>query len=371
MGETPREGAPLHPIITKPSRKVGVATKDKLHLLLDSYTEPRLEQPPGKIWSPNPRPSSVDNQGKSRSVGGRNFKLRRPLTANPPELYHCRTANIGPHNWTSCPRRGLQQHSRGATHGGRKSRSKSAPYLEIEGGPGKRNSDPPPRPFVAGRVDASLLAKRDFCGGTQGKTAERESGGGVRGREACSVPRWRREKEREPRFTSLSQDVAMESKDGKREDTSTQFYQHLLRDSAAGTAPSTSPEVEDTAASSPGASEPSGTCDSHVTGSGGEESPPLSDDDVISGGDDVSPPNSPQVYKIEKSIRFHFQYKPQDLKHVCRGQQRRKLVSKYLCRWNGNGGMGTDPGPAGLIEHKLQTLIRDCCECRVCHMMVT
>ena len=112
-------------------------------------------------------------------------------------------------------------------------------------------------------------------------------------------------------------------------------------------------------------SESGSSCESHVTGSDdeGAESPALSEDCI------TCDHNSPtQVTKIRTFHCKLISISPQTPTHVPSKRQRRKLLSKYLSHWSEN--QGTGASPAGLIEHKLQTLIRDCCECRVGHMTV-
>ncbi|CAI8005995.1 hypothetical protein GBAR_LOCUS4520 [Geodia barretti] len=347
---------PAHNTRRPPNRQMGVAATDKLHLLLDSYAEPHpeyclgggageseIKEPPGKIRPPNSK-SSIHGG----SFGGRKLKVRGTLTTNPGGLYHCCTVSVGPHEWTSCPRRSYRQQSQGV-HGRcsqRGPRSKSAPSLELVGEP--ENLDPSQRgvatrPFMAGRVDRGLLAKRDFCGQTPGKMAERESRGGGGGR---VMGRGKRGWTRVNVVTSRKNETSLPQYGAKIDEPTPTERCHTnsvtpppddVVDNNSGS--------EATSSSGNTSGDSSSSCDSHVTGSErGEEPPSQSDDDITS---DTRRRHSPQAVT---SIS-------------CR-RQRHHLLSKYLSHQNGNGGMGMDPSPTTLIEHKLQTLIQDCCECR-------
>ena len=245
-----------------------------------------------KIRPPNLRSSSSENRERSKfSSGGRKFKARGTLTANPGGLYHCCTVNIGPHEWTSCPRRSFKQQNRGTrgrrTH--RNPRSKSAPCLELAGGPENRNFDPakglPPRPFVAGGVDKSLLVKRDFCGQDLRTSVERdggEEGGGVM--ERSRERGWIRvnvitSREKERKFPSFPQYETRMDGGGK---TVAQGSPAPPPDDIIS---NTSSGGDESGARSPDSSSGSGSsCDNHVTGSGREEegSSSHSDDDTTS-----------------------------------------------------------------------------------------
>ena len=378
---------PAHNTRRPPNRQMGVAATDKLHLLLDSYAEPHpkyclggrageseIKEPPGKIRPPNSK-SSIHGG----SFRGRKLKVRGTLTTNPGGLYHCCTVSAGPHEWTSCPRRSFRQQSRGVR--GRCSqqgpRSKSAPSLELVGEP--ENLDPSQRgvatrPFMAGRVDRGLLAKRDFCGQTPGKMAERESRGGGGGR---VTGRGKRGWTRVNVVTSRKNETSLPQYGAKIDEPTPTERCHTnsvtpppddVVDNNSGS--------EATSSSGNTSGDSSSSCDSHVTGSErGEEPPSQSDDDITS---DTRRRHSPQVFDDDEIsfplvvCLFLFCSKcfPQAVTSISCRRQRHHLLSKYLSHQNGNGGMGMDPSPATLIEHKLQTLIQDCCECRVCaHLM--
>ena len=347
-----------------------MATRDKLRLLLDSYSESHAGQNGGdkNLKLPHKKLGTLkfsENHGKSK-VGGRKFQ-QRTLRGSPAHLYHCLTADIGPHDWTMCPRRSFR--------GVQKSRAKSAPSLELVGGPGGQNSGPHTHhPFVVGRVGSGLLGRRDFCGqqlpeekmgerGGEGVSGEgREIGGGVR----CEGERvWTRA------------GAAVSSCVRDRETSHSQYRSRMEKDSEYhGPILSVPRQTQDTVAAAVSAhvssdsddavgSESGSSCESHVTGSDdeGEESPALSEDCIM------CDHNSPtQVTKIRTFHSKLISISSQTPTHVSSKRQRRKLLSKYLSHWSEN--QGTGASPAGLIEHKLQTLIRDCCECRVGHMTV-
>ena len=189
----------------------------------------------------------------------------------------------------------LQRLNRGTRGRGtqRNRRSKSAPCLELAGGPENRNFDPsqglPPRPFVAGGVDKSLLAKRDFCGQDLRRSVEREGGdeggegrggvmerGGERGWIRVNVIT-SREKERKfplfPRYETGMDGGGKTLAQGSPAPPSND----IISNGSCGR--------DESGARSPDSSSGSGSsCDSHVTGSrrGEEGSSFDSDDDITS-----------------------------------------------------------------------------------------
>ena len=291
--ETPN---PAHNARRPSKRQVGVPATDKLRLLLDSYAEPHpehclgggageseMKELPGIIRPPNSKSSTIANRG--RSFGGRKIKPRGTLTTNPGGLYHCCTVSVGPHEWTSCPRRSFRQQSQGVLgrFSQRGPRSKSSPSQELVGEP--ENLDPSQRgvatrPFMAGRVDSGLLAKRDFCGQTPGKMAERESrGGGGGGGRVMGRGKWESGWTRVNVVTSRVNETSLPQYGTKIDEPTPTERCHTnsvtpppddVIDNNSGS--------EATSSSGNTSGDSSSSCDSHVTGSKRGEEPPSQSD---------------------------------------------------------------------------------------------
>ena len=352
---------------------MGVATQDKLRLLLDSYAEPHRDQEPGGLKqephrkilskSPNTKFSSLlpeSEGGQNLLLGNRKFKVKHTLTSTPTNCYECCTAHVGPHNWTTCPRRTIQKHSRGqnTTH----PRSKSTPSHYIRGlkfnseGPSNQIHDLPKgnqRPFVAGKVDPRLLSQRDFCGQqcqVSGWRKVKKHGGDIGGHGLmrmraelgrttglCGTSQWAVGGE----VSESSQRGTLFSCDKKKERTERHFTTPPPAVVTTKTTPTNMAERQDENRAS----------DSQCT----FESCDMSCDIHSSSSSDTFSGHVTEEEEMEEVSS----------KTVDSARQRCNLLSKYLNSENGRMGMGH---PARLIENKLQTLINDCCECKVSFM---
>lgn len=358
----------------------------------------------------------------------KNFKPRRSLTSTPTDLYRCCTAFLGPHSWTVCPRRSFRKHTRPSQ---KSTRSQSAPSLTpgllfqhhrpgrftCLGGPStvelSRGAFKNLHPFVAGRVDPRLLAKRDLCGQSPGRVERhfgdgesgRKGGGGVRegeerggwptervfgGREGKGLAREKDDQRNQTQIGTASllvekrvREEAQGSGVGQRHPTLPQLYQRYLGRASAVDATSevahTESENETTATSVSGS-----IC--------GEDSEESSNESLSSGalsggarltGDSCPPPPKQNASPPAKSSVHFFSSSPSHpptlpssyshTHHLTQTtrlvrRQRRDLLSKYLQYEYGNRRMGTS-SPARQIEDKLNLLIKDCCECRVSQTM--
>ena len=377
---------------------MGVATQDKLRLLLSPYMEPHPQT--DKRERGHKLETSITslkkNQGTSigtKSLTGGPSKnptgVRRSLSSPPVDLYRCCTAFLGPHGWAACPRRSFRKHSQQS-----KSTSLLIPRCPTHHYRGQNHSTTlgpscgkhnlvrhrvrfeKPRPFTAGVADSRTLARRDFCGQNPGR-AERHFGGeervGRRGKGGrgflgrVSGGRCLGEKKENqvtgnwtPSHTgnwtpsdtvSHHDEREVTEGAGHREQTLSQLYQcHLERISAPEfKVLHTETERETTATEG---------------GSGREDSEKSSNDgdSVKVSRASIEEDNSSSTSTSPPSPSHPLTPTPLSLP-VSTRRQRRHLMSKYL--QHGNGGMGMT-NPATLIENKLTALIHDCCECKVC-----
>ena len=422
--------------------KVGVTAHDKLRLLLSSYSEPhpqqvpetekgrgqeeeKLQPPRGKIRFKPPSTNIAEMNHRGAKSGGQNL---RSVTPTPTDLYQCCTTSLGPHSWTVCPRRSFRKRSRGG--GGQKSRphSNSAPSVNLRHGPFQllppqkgrvcqgtttgptvveENIGSPRmmceklRPFIAGKVDPNLLAKRDFCGLSPGRDVghvEREikERRGERGL-------GRREKENRhmgqyQRFVSSGweeREVRERVRTGwdGRSETLTQRY---LREpspplTAAHMRARAVRDGELTCDCSSTATSDGGSGSTHISQASEEEGEEEEDEEeeeeegqeeeeeeyscgVASGEsqervtEDICFPRGSRSAGSPSSPPHPLPSSPltTHTPHLVGSRQRRDLISKYL--QHGNGRMETC-SPGRMVENKLNLLIQECCECRVSQIM--
>ena len=368
------------------------------------------------------------SRGPKSSTGGPNknpTRVRHSLTSPPTDLYQCCTAYLGPHSWAACPRRSSRKHNqrskstpplipRCPTHHHREQNhiTTLGPSWEKHNLIPHRVRFEKPRPFTAGTADPRTLARRDFCGQSPGR-AERHFSGeervGRRGKggrvflgRVSGGGRWRGKKKenqgtgnwppsnqtpshtenwtpshtiahqppshtgnRTPSHTishqtpsnatSHDSEEEVTERAGHRELTLSQLYQHHLERSSAPEfkVPHTETEREITATEGSGSgSIPREDSERSSNDSDSVESFKVSRASIEED-DSSSPPPSPSHLLTPTPISLL----------VSNRRQRHDLMSKYL--QHGNGGMGMT-SPATLIENKLNALIHDCCECRVC-----
>lgn len=192
------------------------------------------------------------------------------------------------------------------------------------------------RPFMAGGVDPQLLSRRDFCGDVPGERVERHEGshGRTRRRERRERVLWRSEGwERERGVREMAGGAGTVRKtrfEGEYLDERALNQHHLIElpPEAVRNAAPTSNEDDDEIFSSAGTSATTSTLDSSAD-SGSEAEGVATETET------------------------------------CSRQLRRHLLSKYLRDQHGNGRMGMD-SPARQIESKLDALMQECGECRVC-----
>ena len=416
--------------------------QDKLHLLLSSYTtephplqdqesgegglerELKLKRPHGRIKLKPPVPkftstkrSLSNQQGAKFSTGNptQNHRVRGrgPLSSTTTDLYHCCTAFLGPHCWTACPRRSFRKHSAGQQP---RPRSKSVPSPKLRGkyiqqrrlryAPGHHHASLDDlnvaplassgkgvvnlcRPFVAGKADVSVLARRNFCGQNpkivqRHFIAESPSGGG----------RAQTREGRECGFQGALFGVRERESPAEREET--RFAVPHTQRGAAHSSPLQSRARRETGESlvDPALSQRylagtddklEGDKDSCTTasvseegtgGMGSQEGGGSSNGSQEGGGssDGSSPDTLASGETSDASCESHSpQARPNSQPSVTSRRlvsgRHRELLSKYVQYEYGNGGTGTGT-PARLIENKLNTLINECCECRVSHRMI-
>ena len=235
-------------------------------------------------------------------------------------------------------------------------------------------------PFVAGKADVRVLARRDFCGQNpkvvqRHFVAESPSGGG--GGQT-------REEGRERGFQGVLFGVRERESPAEREET--RFAVPHTQRGAALSSPLQSRARRETGESlvDPALSQRylagtgdklEGDEDSCTTASASEEGTGGMGSQEGGGSSDQSLLDT--LESGETSDGSHESHSPQaqpnsqssaTSRRLVSGRHR-ELLSKYVQYEYGNGGTGTGT-PARLIENKLNTLINECCECRVSHRMI-